>query len=147
MLHLAKACESLKVRAVIRVAFYSGMRMSEILGAKIVKDYFYLEDTKNGQPRYVPIHPKIRTAIRHMAVPRGTMKYHFLKARRKAEMDWFNFHDLRHSAASELRNQGVDLHMVGGVLGHKSSQSTQRYAHIAPKTLIDVVAKIGKKAA
>lgn len=35
----------------------------------------------------------------------------------------------------------------GAVLGHKSTQSTKRYAHLATKTLAGALAKIGKKAA
>lgn len=54
-------------------------------------------------------------------------------------------HDLRHSAASEVIDAGVDLYAVGGVLGHKSSQSTQRYAHLKTSSLQAAIAKIGKR--
>jgi site-specific recombinase XerD len=41
-------------------------------------------------------------------------------------------------------NAGVDLYTVGGVLGHKSSVSTARYAHLATDRLKDAVAKISQ---
>jgi integrase len=40
-------------------------------------------------------------------------------------------HDLRHTAASIGVTTGASLLLIGGVLGHKSSQTTQRYAHLA----------------
>ncbi|GAC1611339.1 MAG: hypothetical protein NVS3B3_22250 [Aquirhabdus sp.] len=52
---------------------------------------------------------------------------------------------MRNSATSEMINAGVDLYTVGGVLGHKSAQSTKRYSHLATKTLAEAVAKIGKR--
>jgi site-specific recombinase XerD len=54
-------------------------------------------------------------------------------------------HDLRHSAASEMINAGVDLYTVGGVLGHKSQVSTARYAHLAQAKLKAAVGTIGAK--
>jgi len=41
------------------------------------------------------------------------------------------FHDLRHTTASLLINQGVDLHTIGAILGHASAQTTKRYAHLS----------------
>ncbi len=40
------------------------------------------------------------------------------------------FHTLRHSCASWLVNNGVELYTVGKVLGHKSMAMTQRYSHL-----------------
>ena len=40
-------------------------------------------------------------------------------------------HDLRHSAASIGVSTGASLLLIGGVLGHKSQQTTQRYAHLS----------------
>lgn len=50
-------------------------------------------------------------------------------------MGHVRFHDLRHSTASMLINQGVDLYVVGQILGHSSPATTARYAHLAQATL------------
>ena len=49
------------------------------------------------------------------------------------KLDGLRFHDIRHTAASLMVAQGVPLFDVGKVLGHKSAQTTLRYAHFAPK--------------
>lgn len=146
MLQIARACTNRETRAAIRVAFYSGMRLSEILRAKVTREGFSLETTKNGRPRVVPIHRRIAVIARRV---KFTIKDHKLKdewekARGRAGYPDLRFHDLRHSAASEMINAGVDLYTVGGVLGHKTPASTQRYAHLVTDRLADAVSKIGK---
>lgn len=44
-------------------------------------------------------------------------------------------HDLRHTHASILVNQGVSLFMVQKILGHASPKTTQRYSHLSDETL------------
>jgi integrase len=54
-------------------------------------------------------------------------------------------HDLRHSFASFLVNDGISLYVVQGLLGHANVRATQRYAHLANDTLSDAAeVMIGK---
>lgn len=154
MLQIARACTNRKARMVIRVAFYSGMRLSEILAARVVGNCWMLDDSKNGTPRMVPIHPRVAVCARRLKptpdaqIPKKiTIQRCWQKARAKVGRVDLHFHDLRHSTASELINAGVDLYTVGRVLGHKDSRSTQRYSHLAVETLMAAVAKIGGRAA
>ena len=150
MLRLARACAHRPTRAAIRVAFYSGMRLSEIERAERVQlpngaGAFLLPDTKNGEPRLVPMHPKVRCCA---GIPLGTRYqtgYHFRAARAAAGMTWLKFHDLRHSTASALLAEGVDLYTVGEILGHKSTVSTKRYAHLALGKLTEAIGRLGQK--
>lgn len=145
MLALARACECRSTRAAIRIAFYSGMRKSEIIRAVRTKTEFLLADTKNGAPRHIPAHPKIRCCMRVPMREAERMGKAFRAARKRVGMNWLHFHDLRHSAASAMINADVDLYTVGAVLGHKSASSTKRYAHLATRSLGEALAKIGKK--
>ena len=51
----------------------------------------------------------------------------------------FVFHTLRHTYASRLVQQGVNLYTVGQLMGHTNPRMTQRYAHFAPEHLLDAV--------
>jgi site-specific recombinase XerD len=74
-----------------------------------------------------------------------TVQKQFRMARARVGLDHLRFHDVRHSAASEMINAGVDLYTVGAVLGHADARSTKRYAHLATQTLAAAVEKIGQK--
>jgi integrase len=145
MLAIAKQTHNRQARMAVRIAFYSGMRLSEILKAQPRADRWHLLDTKNGEPRIVPIHPKVAICARKFKAPaRITVQVNFRRAAKAAGMAGLHFHDLRHSAASELINAGVDLYTVGAVLGHKDARSTKRYAHLATDKLADAIGKIGQ---
>jgi len=47
-------------------------------------------------------------------------------------------HTLRHSFATDLLTQGVDLRVIQEFLGHKNILATQIYAHVTNKTLRDI---------
>ncbi|MEJ2897231.1 tyrosine-type recombinase/integrase [Bordetella avium] len=145
MLLIAKACTCKATRAAIRISFYSGMRLGEVVAAVREDGLFKLPDTKNGLPRFVPIHPKANAAAKVRMRDKWTMSKNFKKAARAVGMGHLRFHDLRHSAASEMINASVDLYTVGAVLGHKSATSTKRYAHLATETIGGALANIGRK--
>ena len=144
MLQLCRATHNKMARMAVRMAFYSGMRLSEILRAVPSGGVWVLLDTKNGEPRNVPIHPKVAVCARHFkACPKITIQFNFRKARDACNLTHLHFHDLRHSTASAMLGAGVDLYTIGKVLGHKDSRSTQRYSHLSLGAVTSAIRKIG----
>lgn len=139
-------------RDAARVAFYTGWRISEVLSAvpQEVGGMLVLTipDSKNDNPRVIPVHRKIEHLVRRhwpLQVTKWTASKATKAALRGVGLGHARFHDLRHSAASEMVNGGVDLYTIGGVLGHKSQVSTARYAHLAARRLESAVGTIGAK--
>ncbi len=147
MLALCTAIEGREARAMVRAAFYTGMRLGELQRVRVQGDLLVLADTKNGDRRAVPIHPRIRCLLGYLplAWPKGHYQHQFRKACRLIGWDDVTIHDLRHSTASEMVNAGVDLYTVGQVLGHRDARSTQRYSHLTAATLTDAVSKVGQR--
>ncbi len=52
-------------------------------------------------------------------------------------------HDLRHSYASWLAENGVPLRKIGKLLGHQRTETTDRYSHIADRSLRDATNLFG----
>jgi integrase len=65
----------------------------------------------------------------------GSFHIAYFKAREDAGLPEVRIHDLRHTYASLLINEGVSLYEVQELLGHSSAAMTQRYAHLQPNKL------------
>ena len=157
---LLKECDS-HVRPIVTVALNTGMRKGEILGltwdSVDLKHGFILleqDDTKNGERREIPVNEAARAALqsvtRRLDVPYvfydhetgnsyKDVKKGFNGACRRAGIVDFRFHDLRHTFASHLVMNGVDLTTVKELLGHKTLALTLRYAHLAPSHKVKAV--------
>lgn len=59
-----------------------------------------------------------------------TLHWRWLKVRDAAGLKDFRWHDLRHTCASLLAQNGANLLEIGSVLGHRSPAVTRRYAHL-----------------
>jgi integrase len=51
--------------------------------------------------------------------------------RHAAKLDDVRLHDIRHSVASIAASHGYSLFLIGKLLGHRTTRSTERYAHLA----------------
>lgn len=134
--------------AAIRLLVLTGCRLGEIQTLKwsyIRGDAAYLPDSKTGAkkvhlgPEGLAILEKVVTTPGDEYVIAGKKPNSFLtdlqhpwrRIRARASLDDVRIHDLRHSFASQALAQGLGLPTIGRLLGHKSVQSTARYAHLA----------------
>lgn len=65
------------------------------------------------------------------------------KLRQSAKLDGLRLHDLRHSFASVGINSGLDLRVIGGLLGHTDLATTEGYAHLEDRTLQAASQRVG----
>lgn len=145
------------LQEIIRFALNTGMRQGEILALQWQDVDFYrgvlvVMKSKNRERRTIPLNSIVfellteKQAVGRKPGPvfvtgRGNpLKVRYLirtftKARNRAGLTDFRFHDLRHTFASRLVQKGIDLYKVQRLLGHKTGVMTQRYAHHCPESL------------
>ncbi|MHB8110007.1 MAG: tyrosine-type recombinase/integrase [Syntrophorhabdaceae bacterium] len=75
------------------------------------------------------MHPTGRTVNIH------ELRWAFELTLTQADIKDLRFHDLRHTFATRLAQQGIDLFTIQKLLGHKSFGTTQRYAHHCAESL------------
>lgn len=139
---LAEAQGNEQVKAAIYIAAYTGLRSGEILAlteADIKDGVIHVRTSKSGKPRMVPAIPLIAKYLRR--VPIGVHASTLSHAVSRT-LPGVRFHDLRHSCASLLAAEGVDLYTISKILGHSSVQTTQRYAHLVLGSLKKAMAKL-----
>lgn len=87
---------------------------------------------------YVFINPETMTAYHSFHAG-------WYRAREKAALPTVRIHDLRHTFASMLINNGATIYEVQKLLGHYHVSMTERYAHLFPDTLHDCVEIMSEK--
>jgi integrase len=133
---IAEGCTD-QTQAAIWFALLTGARRGEIFQIRaehIGKDEILIpaSHTKTLKTRVVPIIPALRPWLEHFPLTLTVegFKSNWQRARKRADMENVNFHDLRHSCASIMLGLGVDLYTISKILGHSNVQTTQRYAHL-----------------
>ena len=75
--------------------------------------------------------------------PLGDIKRFWATLCKTAGIENLHMHDLRHTFASILANNGIDLHQTGKLLGHSNSRTTERYSHLHNNTLRNASELVG----
>jgi integrase len=153
---LLAACTQDQHRLIIKTAVLTGMRHGEM--AALRKGMFLWDRnevilpvavTKSSTERVIPLCAELVTELKaHCAkAPKDYVFYHqddptqpaspykaFTRfwhgARRRAKLNDVRFHDLRHTFGSWWVQSGGDIYPLSKVMGHTTTQMTQRYAHL-----------------
>jgi integrase len=138
------------LRTLLVLALHTGMRQGEILNLRwqdvdFGKKTILVVKSKNGQKRSIPMNFTVCQAMKDIKVRDisgsvfpiaiRSLRVAFEKTLNKAGIENFHFHDLRHTFATRLVQNGVDLYKVKELLGHKTLAMTTRYAHHYPESL------------
>jgi integrase len=147
---LEKAINPVWLRSLLMVALHAGMRRGEILDLRwqnvdLSKRLIRVVRSKNGERRTIPMSSTLLNLFKDMTVrdisgrvfpiSKSSVRHAFDQVVEKAGLEDFRFHDLRHTFATRLVQNGVDLFKVKELLGHKTITMTMRYAHHYPESL------------
>ena len=156
------AASPLHQKPIVKIAYHTGMRRGEILsltwGQVDLKEGFIRlnpEHTKTNESRIVPLNAELMEMFKVM--PRGLsgarvftfqgnpisyIKVGFVRACKRAEIEDFTFHDLRHTFNTNAFRAGVPIPTIMKITGHKSLSMFRRYTTISLDDLKEAVGKI-----
>jgi site-specific recombinase XerD len=163
---LLEAAPGLKYKAALSVAYGAGLRASEVVALKIpdidsTRMVIRVEQGKGRKDRYVMLSPHLLALLRaywKAARPQGWLfpgqnRVNPLTTRQlnrachaAALMAGFekrvSLHTLRHSFATHLLEQKVDIRVIQVLLGHKKLDTTALYTRVALKSLGEVTSPL-----
>lgn len=163
LLKCSKASRHPFLYYIISLLLNTGARIGEVRTVKwcdidMAKRIWTVPRSKNGRSRRIVLNSSAIETFElafsrgaELFLPQGNHDFVFInpitntayhsfdaawyKVRAAANLYDVRLHDLRHTFASLLVNQGVSLYEVQKLLGHSSIQMTQRYAHLEPDRL------------
>jgi integrase len=156
--------EDWRTIAALRLLIFTGARLSEVLTLRwewidAATGIARLPDSKTGAknlylppgalavldtlPRYAG-NPHVLPGERAGASFVGIQKP-WQRVRALAALPGVRIHDLRHAFASTAVAAGDSLFIVGKLLGHRQSSTTERYSHLAPDPAKAVADRTGER--
>jgi site-specific recombinase XerD len=163
---LLDAAPGLKYRAALGVAYGAGLRAAEVVSLKVgdidsKRMVICVEQGKGRKDRYVMLSPHLLELLRawwKAARPQGWLfpgqnRVNPLTTRQlnrachaaahMAKLDKrVSLHTLRHSFATHLLEQNVDIRVIQVLLGHAKLDSTALYTRVATKTIREVMSPL-----
>ena len=140
------------------VALKTGMRRQELANLEardIHGDFIMVRGGKGGNDRVIPLSPALAQRLRNfiqdkkrdekvfgLKAPCITMK--IKQFARKAGLEDFHAHSMRHKFATSLLERGVNIKIVQELLGHKNLATTEIYLSIVNQGLKDAVRLLDK---
>ena len=131
-------CNNKAMANLVSIAVYTGMRYGEILRLRwedinLEKNTITVPQSKSGRFRTIPIHSSLKPTLNEKIFPLTDMKnYNALRMLRKVVgLEWIGWHTFRHTFASHLVMNGVDLVTVSKLLGHSRIETTMIYSHLS----------------
>lgn len=147
-------------KPLVVLAIHTGLRRGELINLHWDNIDFRtgtltIKRSKHGESRHVPLNrvavetlitmKRERKVLAPFIFTTETGKYlhnferTWLTAVKKAGIEGFRFHDLRHTFASRLAMKGRPLRTIQELMGHKTITMTLRYAHLSPGYLREAV--------
>jgi integrase/recombinase XerD len=166
MVRLLEAAPGLKYRAAFSVAYGAGLRVSEVVALKVSdidseRMTLRVEQGKGQRDRYVMLSPQLLDVLREWR--RAAQPWAWLfpgqnpvnpmtarqlgravhaAAREAGIAKRVSPHTLRHSFATHLLEQNVDIRVIQVLLGHAKLETTALYTRVAVNTIRDVTSPL-----
>jgi len=168
VLRLLEATPSPKHKAALSVAYGAGLRAMEVVALKVCdidskRMMLRVEQGKGRKDRFAMLSPQLLELLRdwwRMARPpvwvfpgrdrinpmttRQLNRVCHMAAKLAGLPTWVAPHTLRHSFATHLLEQSVDIRVIQVLLGHAKLDTTARYTHVATNIIREVMSPLDR---
>jgi integrase len=151
--HALDQCRNPLIPAVAKFALHTAARQGEILRLRrdqvdAKRRLMILRDTKNGDDRVVPLSKEALDIVqarlrqpddgpRVFPTTRDAIACAWRRILKRAAIEDFRFHDLRHEATSRLFERGLSIMEVQRITGHKTLAMLIRYTHMDVSRIVE----------
>lgn len=163
---ILKAATNIKHRAILSLLYSSGLRVSEVINLYISdidsnRMQIFVRNAKGAKDRYTILSQKTLDCLRHYYKVYRPKRLLFPTPRKDAPMTYkaisFIFskykkkagiakpataHSLRHSFATHLLENGIDIYYIQRLLGHRAIETTTIYLHVRRVDLQKIISPL-----
>ena len=152
---------NLKHRCMLALVYSSGLRNGELINLKIKDVHFdtkqlFIRGAKGKKDRVTLLSDKIIVSLKNYMqkqqpteflfegatgneYSQSSLRKVFKNSLKKAKLPIsYRVHDLRHSFATHLLEQGVNLRIIQVLLGHNSSKTTEIYTYVSKSNFASI---------
>jgi integrase/recombinase XerD len=158
---ILNAGRNIKHKLILWMIYSCGLRRSELINIRLTdldrsRSILNIRQAKGKIDRFVPVSEKVWEKIDEYKMAYETEVYLFegqgggryssesvyrvfKEALKRAGIEKdVGVHSLRHSYATHLHENGVDIRYIQELLGHKSTRTTEIYTHVSRRNLVAV---------
>jgi integrase/recombinase XerD len=158
---ILNASRNVKHRLILWMIYSCGLRRSELVNIRLVdldrsRSILNIRQAKGKIDRFIPVSEKVWAKVDEYKMAyepevylfegQGGGRYSsesvyrvFKEALKRAGIKKdVGVHSLRHSYATHLHENGVDIRYIQELLGHKSTRTTEIYTHVSRRNLVAV---------
>ncbi len=157
-----------KHRVLLMTAYGGGLRVNEVVRLKpchieSARMLIRVDQGKGRKDRYTLLPKRLLSELRSYYVlyrpgewlffgrdkakpmPIGTAQKAYYRAKKKAGItQGKGIHTLRHCFATHLMDQGVDIHVIKQMMGHRAIKTTARYLHTSNQRLAKLISPLDR---
>jgi site-specific recombinase XerD len=166
ILDILKCMTNSKHRLLLMITYSSGLRVSEVVSLKLTdldceRQTVLIRSAKGRKDRYIMLSENVISLLReycgtfhitdwlfpgqpaenHLSIRSAQRIFDQALAKAGIRKE-VSIHSLRHSFATHLMENGIEIRYIQELLGHSSVRTTERYTHVAQRSVLKILSPL-----